>query len=187
MSQFNDRLEVLQDFTNDRERLKGAIRRIRAQGATALHNALFSSLTAIAKRRMVDRELRRWAIVLLSDGTDTASLIWEEQILEVARRAELAVHTINLTLEPAQYTRHDPADRLLRVLADESGGQHHAARSISDVDLIYGRIREELRSLYTMGYAPPNTANPGLRRIDVRVPGRKDLVVRHRRSYYSLH
>jgi len=70
--QFNDRTTVLQDFTSDHEALETAIHKTEASGPTALHNALYVSLKDLGKQKKVG-ELRRRAVVLLSDGEDTAS------------------------------------------------------------------------------------------------------------------
>src|SRR6185436_9064682 len=65
--QFNDRATTLQDFTPDQDALDAAIKRTQAQGPTALHNALYVALKDLDKQKKAG-ELRRRAVVLLSDG-----------------------------------------------------------------------------------------------------------------------
>ena len=72
--QFNDRATTLQPFTNDLAALEAAIRKTEASGPTALHNALYIALKDLMRDKKA-AELRRRAIVLLSDGEDTASLV----------------------------------------------------------------------------------------------------------------
>jgi VWFA-related protein len=93
--QFNDRTTVLQEFTPDHEKLEAAIKRTEASGPTALHNALYVALKDLDKQKKAG-ELRRRAIVLLSDGEDTASLVTDEQVLELARKTEIAIYSISL-------------------------------------------------------------------------------------------
>jgi len=180
--EFNDRVRVLQPPTSDRDALRGAVGRISAGGSTALHNALFITLKALPDAAR-DAELRRRAIVLLSDGEDTASLVWEEQVVELARRREAAIHVIDLS--PRQ--EDGRSARLLRVLSRESGGEVYHPGSIGDLDDVYARIAEELKSQYAVGYVSSRPAQDGRwRRIEVRVRGRGDLRVRHRTGYYAL-
>lgn len=180
--EFNDRVRVLQPRTSDREALRRAVGRISAGGSTALHNALYTTLKAVPDEAG-DAELRRRAIVLLSDGEDTASLVWEEQVVELARRREAAIHVIDL--RPRQ--EDGRSTRLLRVMSHESGGEVHHPGSIRDLDAVYSRIAEELRSQYAVGYVSSQPAQDGRwRRIEVRVRGRGDLRVRHRMGYYAL-
>jgi Ca-activated chloride channel family protein len=179
---FNDRVRVLQPWTSDREALRAAVARVSAGGSTALYNALYTSLKALPEEPG-QGELRRRAIVLLSDGEDTASLVWEEQVVELARRREAAIHVIDL--RPGR--EDDRSARLLRVLSRESGGEVHHPGSIRDLDNVYARIAEELKSQYAVGYVSSQPARDGRwRRIEVRVRGRGDLRVRHRTGYYAL-
>lgn len=180
--EFNDAVTVLHDPTSDRDALRRAVGRISSGGNTALYNALYVTLKGLPSPRG-DVELRRRAILLLSDGADTASLVWEEQVIELARRREATIHVIDLR-RPGEPTNHSA--QLLRVLADESGGEVHHPSSIHDLDAVYARIGHELRSQYTVGYVSSNPAHDGRwRRIEARVRGRRDLRVRHRTGYYD--
>jgi Ca-activated chloride channel family protein len=180
---FNDRVSVLQELTADRAALREAIDAVAAGGATALYNALYSTFRRLPPADAGGR-LRRRVIVLLSDGEDTASLVWEEQVLELVRRREATVHVIALGAEGDASNR---SARLLRLLSAESGGEVHHPASIRDLDAVYARIGDELRSQYTVGYVPSNPAQDGgWRRIELRVRGRKDLHVRHRTGYYAV-
>ena len=99
--QFNDRATVLQDFTADVPALEAAINKISASGPTALHNALYIALKDLGKQKK-SGELKRRAVVLLSDGEDTASLVSDEQVLELARKTEINIYAISLRPNRAQ-------------------------------------------------------------------------------------
>jgi Ca-activated chloride channel family protein len=88
--QFSDRVQVLQDFSADRGALESALRSTRASGATVLYNALYVTLRELRAQGSPDAPRRR-AVVLLSDGEDTASLATEDQVLVLARQAEIAI------------------------------------------------------------------------------------------------
>ena len=180
---FNDRVSVLQELTSDRAALGRAIDAMATGGATALYNALYSTFRSLPAPDAGGRPRRR-VVVLVSDGEDTASLVWEEQVLELVRRREATVHVIALRAESDASNR---SARLLRLLSGESGGEVHHPGSIRDLDSVYARIGDELRSQYTVGYVSSNPAQDGTwRRIELRVRGRKDLQVRHRTGYYAV-
>ena len=186
--QFNDRITVLQDYTADQAALEGAIRRTQASGSTALYNALYVTLKDLGGRKSA-AELRRRAIVLLSDGEDTASLVNDEQVLDLARKAEINIYAISLRPNrPADRDRlaFSQAVYVLTALARDTGGQVHFPASLSELDAVYDRIAEELRTQYSLGYVSSNQHRDGKwRRIVVRVPEREDLQIRHKLGYYA--
>ncbi len=180
--EFNDRVRPLQPLTSDHQALRHAVTEVAAGGSTALYNALYVTLKGLPEGAR-EQELRRSAIVLLSDGQDTASLVWEEQVVELARRREAAIYVIDLR-PPAETTR---TARLLRVLSRESGGDVYHPSSIRDLDAVYSRISEELKSQYALGYVSSKPAHDGQwRRVQVRVRGQAALRVRHRTGYYAV-
>src|SRR5687767_13266536 len=94
---FNSQVRILQGFTNDVGTLEKAIRSTQANGSTSLYNAIYVSLKELRKVPVrSDDEIRREAIVVLSDGDDTSSLMPYEEVLDLAKRSETAVYTIGL-------------------------------------------------------------------------------------------
>lgn len=186
--QFNDRNAVLQDFTSDRIALEAAIRRTRAAGATALYTSLYIALKQMRSQGTPDAPRRR-AVVLLTDGEDTASLVDDEQVLELARQADVGVYVIALRTEHAldrQRLAFAQATYFLTAVTRDTGGEAYFPTALSELDAIYGRIAEELRSQYTLGYVSANDRRNGKwRRIVVRTPAREDLHVRHKLGYYA--
>jgi Ca-activated chloride channel family protein len=188
VTQFNERTTVLQEYTNDVSLLEQAIRRTQASGPTALHNALYVTLRELAKQKKAG-ELRRRAIVLLSDGEDTASLVKDDQVVELAKKTEIGIYAISLrSNRPADRDRLEfsQAVHLLTTLARDTGGQVFFPNSISELDTVYERIAEELRTQYNLGYVSANKRKDGKwRRIVVRVPERANLQVRHKLGYFA--
>ena len=187
--QFNDRATVLQDFTSDHAALESAFDRTEASGPTALHNALYVALKDLARQK-AGRELRRRALVLLSDGEDTASLVTDDQVLDLARKTEINIYAISLrarTASDRNRLKFSQAAHLLTALTQDTGGQAHFPNSISELEAVYDRIAEELRTQYSLGFVSSNKRADGKwRRIVVRVPGREDLKVRHKLGYFGV-
>jgi len=186
--QFNDRTTVLQEFTPDHQKLEEAIKRTEASGPTALHNALYVALKDLNKMKKAG-ELRRRAIVLLSDGEDTASLVNDEQVLELARKTEIAIYSISLRpsrVPERNRQQFSQAVHLLTALSRETGGQVFFPNSLSELETVYDRIAEELRTQYSLGYVSSNARRDGKwRRVVVRAPTREGLTIRHKIGYYA--
>ena len=186
---FDSRVVVLQPFSNDIAALEQAIRKTSAGGSTSMYNALYIALKNL--RRIVvttSDEIRRQAIVLLSDGEDTSSLLPFEEVLDLARRSETAIYAIGLRAED-EPVRAGPgfneADFVLRQLAQETGGRVYFAASAKELAGIYGQISDELSSQYTVGYTSRNTRRDGaFRRVVVRV-NRPNVVARAKLGYFA--
>jgi Ca-activated chloride channel family protein len=186
--QFNDRSTTLQPFTNDQAALEAAIRRTEASGPTALHNSLYVAIKDLMRDKKA-AELRRRAIVLLSDGEDTASLVTDDQVLELARKSEINIYAISLRANrPQDRTRQafSQAEYLINALTRDTGGRAYFPTSLGELDSVYDRIAEELRTLYSVGYVSSNARRDGKwRRIVVRVADREGLTIRHKLGYYA--
>jgi Ca-activated chloride channel family protein len=185
--QFNERAAVLEPFTSDRAALERAIGETRASGATSLYTALYVALKDLARQRK-SGELRRYAIALLSDGQDTSSHVTDDQVLELARKNEVVIYSIRPKANDAPSDGRVPgeADYFLSVLGRETGGQAFFPASLSELNGVYDRIAEELRSEYSLGYVSSNASHDGRwRRIGILTPNRGGLQVRHRPGYFA--
>ena len=184
---FDSRVEIKMGFTSKIEELEAAIRTTSAGGSTALHNAVYISLKELAKVRAKNPdEIRRQAIVVLSDGEDTSSLVSFEEVLELAKRSETAIYTIGLQPRETSALRgFREAEFVLRQLAQETGGRAFFASKIEDLKDVYAQIADELSSQYSMGYASKNPRRDGaFRRLVVQV-SRPNSTARTKRGYYG--
>jgi len=186
---FNNHIDVLQDFTADKELLTAGIDKLQPQGATALHNAFYISIKELQREKQTGQGARRQAIILLSDGENTASIVTDEQVIELARKAEIAIYSIRLTSDyegDKGRAAFSQATHLLSVLARETGGQAYFPAQIQELDSVYDRIAEEMRTQYSLGYVPTNQRRDGhYRRIVVRVPTRDNVVLRYKLGYFA--
>ena len=186
---FDSRVTVLQAFTGNVADLEQAIRKTSAGGSTSLYNAVYIALKDLKKvqAKNVD-EIRRQAIILLSDGEDTSSLLPFEEVLDLAKRSETAIFTIGLRAGEGPSTGSKgfkEAEFVLRQLSQETGGRSFFPTQVSELAHIYGQISDELSSQYTIGYTPRNPRRDGAwRRIVLRIV-RPGLTARTKQGYFA--
>ena len=184
--EFNSQVRVAQTFTNDVAGLERAIRQATVNGSTSLYNAIYVSLNELKKERARSAdEIRRQAIVVLSDGDDTSSLVEYDVVLEMAKRSETAIYAIGLRQTEIGRPKFREAEFVLRQLAQETGGRAFFVTGAAELPKIYEQISEELASQYSIAYSPKNPMRNGAwRRVEVRV-NRPGLSARARRGYYG--
>src|SRR5215475_13448243 len=89
---FSGRPVLRQDFTDDREKFSQSLRRITATGGTALYDALTEGLVKIRSGKHSKR-----AILLITDGQDTASTAKLEDVLQTIRQSDLLIYPIGIS------------------------------------------------------------------------------------------
>jgi Ca-activated chloride channel family protein len=183
---FNSQVRIVQPFTSDGAALERAIRGTTVNGSTSLYNAIYISLKELKKERArTAEEIRRQAIVVLSDGDDTSSLVEYDEVLDLAKRSETAIYAIGLRQSDSGKPRFKEAEFVLRQLSQETGGRAFFPNSVAELPKIYQTISDELSSQYSLAYTSKNPLKNGAwRRIVVRVkqPG---LTARTRQGYYA--
>jgi len=185
---FDSRVIVLQTFTNSAAELEQAIRKTSPGGSTSLNNAVYIALKDLKKvvAKSAD-EVRRQAIVVLSDGEDTSSLLPFEEVRDLAKRSETAIYTIGLKVDEGASSARGfkEAEFVMRQFAQETGGRAFFPTQISELANIYGQISDELSSQYTVGYTSRNPRRDGAwRRVVVRVD-RPNTVARTKLGYFA--
>ena len=185
---FDSRAEVLQKFTSSTTELEQAIRKTVAGGSTSMNNAIYISLKGLKKIPVrQEDEIRRQAIVLLSDGEDTSSLVTFDDVLDLARRSETAIYAIGLMDENAggQSKGFREATYALRQLTNDTGGRAFFPADVKSLAGVYGQIYDELSSQYTIGYTSKNPRRDGAwRRLVVRV-ARPNTQARTKQGYFA--
>jgi Ca-activated chloride channel homolog len=166
-------------FTQNRILLQSTLRRFPAGGKTAMHDAVIAGL-----EHLEEASHQKHVLVVLSDGEDNASRHSAENMLDRAVRSDALIYTISTAnLDTGVGNR-----RLLRKLADVSGGVAYQPRSEADVVGAFREIAVNIRRGYSIGYAPTNGINDGRYRrvrVTVRAPGRNGLTVNARGGYFA--
>jgi Ca-activated chloride channel family protein len=183
---FDSQARVLQAFTNDVNALEKAIRATDVNGSTSLYNAIYVSLKELKRMKAnSSEEIRRQAIVVLSDGDDTSSLVTYEEVLDLAKRSETAIYAVGLRPSGTYRSEFKEAEFVLKQLAQETGGRAYFVLTAAELPKIYEQISEELANQYSLAYSSRNPMRNGAwRRVVVRVtkPG---MTARTRQGYYG--
>jgi len=178
---FDTTAELVADLTNDLEKLAKSVRELRPGGGTSLYDAVFFACRDKLMQDQPRHKFRR-AMVILSDGEDNQSRYTRDQALEMAQKADVVVYTIstNISRQPTD------GDKVLKYFAAETGGLAFFPFKVQDLAQSFENIANELRHQYNLLYRPEPLRTDGLYHpIDVRVKGRKDVLVRARKGYYA--
>ena len=186
---FDSRVVVLQNFTNKASEIETAIRRTSAGGSTSMYNAIYIALKDLKKAVATNTDdIRRQAIVVLSDGEDTSSLLPFEEVLDLAKRSETAIYAIGLRAPETSTSASrgfKEAEFVLRQLSQETGGRSFFPNQMADLNGIYSQIADELSSQYTVGYTSKNPKRDGVwRRVVVRA-SRQGTQARAKLGYFA--
>jgi Ca-activated chloride channel family protein len=183
---FDGQVNILQTFTGDVSALERAIRQATVNGSTSLYNAIYISLKSLQKARARSaEEIRREAIIVLSDGDDTSSLVAYEEVLDLAKRSETAIYAIGLRQNEGPRREFKEAEFVMRQLSQETGGRAFYPSSVTELPKIYDQIAQELASQYSLGYTSKNPLRNGSwRRVNVRI-ARAGMQGRTRQGYFA--
>ena len=173
--------QLLQDYTDNTEKLSNAIRGLQAGGGTSLYDAIYFS----AKEKMLffpppEPYLRR-VMIVVSDGLDNQSEHTREEALAMAQRGEVTIFAIS-TNRTGLAQR---GDKVLKYLAEETGGRAFFPFSASDLGSDFQEISRELRSQYSLAYVSTNTAHDGTFRAITIQSNEKGVRVRAKSGYFA--
>ncbi len=173
--------ELVADLTGDVEKLTAAIRSLRAGGGTALYDAIFFACRDKLMQDQPKFKYRR-AMVILSDGDDNQSRYTRDQALEMAHKADVVIYSISTN----RLGNESDGDKVLKYFSEQTGGQAFFPFKAQDLAQSFENIANELRHQYNVLYRPEPLKTDGLYHpVDVKVKGRKDLIVRARHGYYA--
>lgn len=183
---FASNARIVVPFTAERDVLENAIQRLTTGGNTALYNSLYVALKQFGTLDPLNDEVRRRAIVLLSDGDDTTSLVTFDSLLDLARRSGIAIYVISFG-EHGQPNDHVVSQGVyrMRVLARETGAASFFPKTIVDLDGVYQEIARELAHQYALAYVPATAARRGQFRKVAVVVDQADMRVRTRSGYIA--
>ncbi len=211
--EFYDKVNLLNDFTNNRKFISNSIDVANGRGKTQLYKALDLAMEKLSKEGK-----RRKAIIVLTDGIDTElrdkdrsflSNVKESEILTAikpesneslnkilnnADKQGVTVYPLALpTGDPAkladptpmQIAMYNVARSRLQIMADRSGGKLNAINRLEEMGKFYASVAADIRSLYTIEYQPTNDKRDGkFRNIKIEV-NNPDLIARTKQGYIA--
>jgi VWFA-related protein len=178
---FDVQPQLVQDYTDDMEKLSRAIGGLLAGGVTTLYDAIYFA----CRDKMLffpppEPYLRR-VMIVISDGEDNQSERTREEALAMAQRAEVTIYAVstNTTGLPGR------GDKVLQRLAEQTGGRAFFPFKASETAADFQEIARELRSQYSLAYVSTNRAHGGPFRTIAIEPLQKGLQVRAKPGYYA--
>lgn len=166
-------------FTTSRPHIEVAVSRFPTGGRTALHDAVVAGL-----EHLQEASHQKRVLVVLSDGDDNASQHSDDEMFERASRSDALIYTIST----ANLVSESGKPRVLKKLAEVSGGVAYTPGSEREVVEAFREIADNIRRGYSIGYVPTNQAHDGRFRrvkVSVRAPGHKNLKVVARDGYLA--
>jgi Ca-activated chloride channel family protein len=175
---FNHLPRIVATWTRPPATLTGQLERYRPSGSTAIYDALVAAAPLFEQRLHA-----RAALVVISDGADTASDRTLQQARAVLRKTDPFVYAIAIDSGGALSTQVNP--EALREITGPSGGYTEVIRSAADLEPATQRIADELNKQYTLGYTAAKPPDGQWREIRVRARNR-EYFTRARRGYFAL-
>ncbi len=173
--QFDSDVNLVQDFTDDPERLIRSMDGIEAGNSTCLYDAIY-----LAVDEKLKSEVGRKVIVVITDGEDTSSKLRKETAIEAAQKSDVLIYGVGV--------RGDFGVNfgVLKKFAEETGGRFFSPRArLDEIQEAFHAIGEDLQGQYSLAYSSTNQKRDGsFRAIEIRskVSG---IRIRARKGYYA--
>jgi Ca-activated chloride channel family protein len=175
---FDDSAYLEQDFTGSIGDLIDALENIDARGETALYDALYLAADKVTKDGKKDKK----ALLVITDGEDTASKYGINKTMEALRQAKITLYAVGLLEEDDQrggLFKKPPSKKAkedLQKFAEVTGGQAYFPKSLDEVEDLVKHIAHDLRNHYTISYTPTNRNLDGTwRDVTVKINAPKNM------------
>jgi Ca-activated chloride channel family protein len=181
---FNDRPELIDDFTSSTDEIEARLATVKAGRRTALLDAIYFGLN-----KMKQAKYERKALLVVSDGGDNRSRYTEGEVRSVVRESGVQIYSIGIFDPYAATMEERMGPLLLNDICEETGGRLFRVDDLAEMGDIATKISSELRHEYVLGYKPDDEKRDGKwRKVRVRlVPpsGLPPLTVHARNGYYA--
>jgi len=181
---FNDRPELIEDFTNSVEDIEARLATVHSGHRTALLDAIYYGV-----EKMREAKHQRKALLVVSDGGDNRSRYTEGEVRAQVKESDVEIYSIGIFDPYAATPEERTGPALLNELSEETGGRLYRVDDLSEMGDIAEKISTELRNQYVIGYTPKVLSRDGKwRKVKVKLnppPGLPQLTVHARTGYYA--
>ncbi len=181
---FNDRPELIEDFTSSVDDIQARLATVRSGHRTALLDAIYYGVEKMKQARH-----ERKALLVVSDGGDNRSRYTEGEVRSQVRESDVEIYAIGIFDPYAATPEERSGPILLNDLCEQTGGRMFRVDDISEMGDIAEKISTELRNQYVIGYDPKSLAHDGKwRKVKVKLDppaGLPPLTVHARSGYYA--
>lgn len=178
---FNDGIKTVVGPTDKLDKLSSSLKKLKAEGNTALNDAVIYASEKL--RRLPENQITRRAIVLISDGVDTAHASTLEQAEQAASRAQVMIFSLSTNL--SELDANGNGDEVLRQLATATGGALLPAHDEMRLDSALHNVQKALRNQYVLAYTPSAFMPDGsYRRVELTAV-KRGLRTNCRKGYYA--
>jgi Ca-activated chloride channel family protein len=184
MVAFNDRPEVISDFTKSIEAIQGQLVYAIPRGRTALLDAIYLALS-----KMHEAHNQKKALLIISDGGDNHSRYTESEIKSIVKEADVQIYAIGLFTPNPGTPEEQTGPATLSEITDLTGGRTFTVDNPNELTDVATKIGIELRNQYVLGYRPKTPERNGKwRKIKVKLnppKGLPPLTVYAKSGYYA--
>jgi Ca-activated chloride channel homolog len=176
---FNHTPKTLTGWTHAAADVTRALNGLKPFGGTAAYDAVVESLPMIERRSR-----QRAALLIISDGADTASTLSMREVKSALLRSDAFVYAIAIDSPDRQAINTRVNAEALREITGQSGGRTEIVHNSADLADATARIADELNHQYLLGYTSTHGADGKYHSIRVRVSG-SEYRVRARNGYVA--
>ncbi len=181
---FNDRPELIEDFTSSVDNVEARLAQVKPEKRTALLDAIYFGMI-----KMKQAKYQRKALLVVSDGGDNRSRYTENELRAVIRESDVQIYSIGIFDQYAVTTEERLGPLLLNDICEQTGGRLFKVDDTAEMGDIASKISQELRNEYLLGYRSDDDKKDGkFRKVKVKLvppPGLPLLTVHARNGYYA--
>ncbi len=161
---FNNRVQLVQDFTSLSEALQNRVAVIKSKGNTALYDAVYSAVEKVRQGRH-----HKKALLIFSDGGENSSRYSGKELQNLLRESDVQIYAIGMD-------EYSGGAGVLKFIAEPTGGQAFFPFDFFSAEVTYTRLALMLRRQYVIGFYPSNATNGTTwHKLNVQVKAPKQL------------
>jgi len=199
---FGQDAELLQDYTSEPKMLSRALDGLKLNapvlppqaspvpGAYTPRGTILYDAVVLAAEEQLKGQVGRKVLVLITDGDDQGSRYSEKRAIEAAQRADAILYSVYY-VDRAFYQGGGfnigggGGESALRHMSDDTGGRVYTVDRNHSLIEIYNEIERDVRSQYSLAYAPSNSKQDGtFRKLEIKTSN-KEFKVQARKGYYA--